>query len=322
MGFFDIFSHRNKNDFEPCCETALVPQGHVYESGFHIVDKQTLQEYINGRIASRERAADKVFEKLQTVFLQKVKEVGPEAAMEWANKEVERSKGDSDIKIYSSDMHYFEKRFFRITKSSPEVADASAEGHLFVPSVPCQISSDVSGTYGLCFAFENDIIRYLGYGDELSEINFNEDELKAVGLENEPVVYTPHENSEFHSLNLLVKSKESLMFPSTLKKIIELSDNESLRSVISSQNVLRFEEFFKRIDFKDTAHAWHNVMDCAQRLKSLTDENLNFIRNNIDQIIPEITLDDEIAKLEKIIRSTPVSSNELYMFGDERQNDR
>ena len=290
----------------------------IDEKDLKIVDKDSFYKYVNKQIQLREQATNFVYDSVNESLSRKIEELGLEAAVQWASAEIEKAKEATFVKIRSSDMQYCEQRFFRITKSSTAIASASAEGHPFIPSVPGQVSSDIYGAYGLCFVPECNIIGYLGYGDELTEINFDRKALANVGLSEEIVIYTPHKDKEYRAFNLLVKTKESLMLPGTLKKVIKCSDNESFRKALISQDILRFDDYFKKFGLNDTACAWRNIMECARSLGKLNDEALNFLRTNIDEIIPEFTLDDIVAKLKDENNSSLIELNRFTQSEEER----
>lgn len=263
-----------------------------------IKDKQSFLEYVDKQLALRNQRANDVYSFANDEYFRKIEEIGQDKADEWYKAELAKAKCESQVQVRSNDMHYFEERFFRITKSSPDIAKLSAEGRHFIHTIPGTIAHDAYGTYGLCFTTASSVIEYLGYGDELTELNFNQSALANAGLSEEMVSYTPHGTKEYFAQSLLIKSKESLAFPETLKKAIKFSDNQSFFTVLTCQSVLRFEEQFTKFGLTDTLHAWQNVMKCARDLEPLTEDKLNFIRENIDKIIPEFTLDDKIAELK------------------------
>lgn len=281
-------------------------------------EKKEFFENIESQHRLLSQKCDELFKYISETFDTKIIEMGAEAARQWRESLIENTKNKYAVKIKAKDMHHFGENFYRITKSSVEAALKSTEAHPYVSSKPNTVSEDVYGTYGLCFTTAKDVVRYLGYGDELSELNFNKDEIKRFGLEDEVVGSTPHETNEYFAKKVLIKDVESLKFPETLKKIIKNSSNQSLLMTICAQDVLKYDEHFKRLGFIDTQKAWGNVMMCASSFDRASNEMCDFIRNNIDRIIPDLTIDDKIAQ----INSSAMESIRAHNHGDNFEKER
>ena len=240
-------------------------------------------------------------------------ELSYEEYYEWFSNSIEKAKKSAEIIVLAKNMHFFGERFFRIIKSSPEIAKNSIEGHSFIKSEPGQISKDVNGEYGLCFVTANNAILYLSYGDGVAEIDFNPEELNKFNLLESSIHYTPHDNvCEFNGSELLIKDKFLLDSPENLKLVIKMSDDDSFGRALSTQDTLKYSEYFKKFGFKETAQAWDNVMLFAEKYNENTSVDARFIREHIDQIIPEITIDMKInsfANNENVKENTREENN-------------
>ena len=293
------------------------PSSFAQEHSVPAMGKETFLAKLASLESIRRQKADEAYALIEKEFPRKMEKLGQEAAESWCREIIEKANRETYITVRSDEMHYLDERFFRITKSSHQAASLSQEGHPYIRTVPGEISNDIYGTYGLCFTSGKDIILYLGYGDELAEINFEQQALLSAGISSEPIVVTNHQTQEYNAKNLLIKSKESLKFPETLKTAIRLSSNDSLRSAIGSQDALHFEKRFTNFGFKETAAAWNNVVECARSFPVLNDAACEFIRENIDQIIPELTIDDIITRAQSE-SSEVLSPDNVEKIDDER----
>lgn len=266
----------------------------------------------------RRQKLQQVSNNLMSNYTDKVAELGEEGARLWYQSEFERANQESAVKIKACEMYLYEDDFFRIVKSSPEIAAVSAEGHPFISSKPEAISEDLYKTYGLCFTTASSAIMYLSYGDEIAKLNFDPKAIEAFGLSDEIIMETTHQDPEFNADKLLIESKESLKFPETLKNIIRMSSDDALYRAIVGQQTLKYENAFKSFGCIDTLHAWQNVMKCANEFTPLTHQSCKFIRDNIDSIIPDFTIEDKIANLKNDAKETINTYGDMPKREEER----
>jgi hypothetical protein len=279
---------------EKVLDTPIKPENKVH-------DKESLLADIEERRQNAEKIANEIYDKVEKESPQKMAELSYEEYCKWFSNSIERAKKNTEITIPAKNMHFFGERFFRIIKSSPQIAENSIEGHPFIKSEPGQVSKDVNGEYGLCFVTANNAIQYLSYGDGIAEIDFNPEELSKFNLSESSICYTPHGNvREFNASELLIKDKFLLNSPENLKLIIKMSDDDSFSRALSTQDTLKYSEYFKKFGFEETARAWDNVMLFAEKYKENTSVDAHFIREHIDQIIPEITIDAKLNSFNAI----------------------
>lgn len=131
--------------------------------------------------------------------------------------------------------------------------------------IPGKITYAEDTDVGLSFTTGEKLINFLGYGDQLTIINFNEKHPDFISIMENKYSYICKSMDEYRTTAILTKENISLSNPIAIKKIIQLASKEALNRAINFKDIecnncpgLTYQ--LHRLDFKDSLDFWEHFV--------------------------------------------------------------